>query len=96
MQAQIMQETIVSGTIINEGKRFRGAVVIEGERIKRVENLGAPVADDPLVIPGVIDDHVHFREPGLTAKADIESETRAAAAGGVTTCFDMPTTVSSR
>lgn len=93
MQAQIMQETIVSGTIINEGKRFRGAVVIEGERIKRVENLGAPVADDPLVIPGVIDDHVHFREPGLTAKADIESETRAAAAGGVTTCFDMPNTV---
>ena len=45
------------------------------------------------VLPGIIDDHVHFREPGLTAKADIESESRAAAAGGVTTYFDMPNTV---
>jgi dihydroorotase len=45
------------------------------------------------VLPGVIDDHVHFREPGLTAKADIESESRAAAAGGVTTYFDMPNTI---
>ena len=45
------------------------------------------------VLPGVIDEHVHFREPGLTDKADIESETRAAAAGGVTTFFDMPNTV---
>jgi dihydroorotase len=45
------------------------------------------------VLPGVIDDHVHFREPGLTEKADMESESRAAAAGGVTTYFDMPNTV---
>ena len=45
------------------------------------------------VLPGIIDDHVHFREPGLTAKADIESESRAAAAGGITTYFDMPNTV---
>jgi len=45
------------------------------------------------VLPGIIDDHVHFREPGLTEKADIESESRAAAAGGVTTYFDMPNTV---
>ena len=44
------------------------------------------------VLPGVIDSHVHFREPGLTEKADIESESRAAAAGGVTTFFDMPNT----
>lgn len=45
------------------------------------------------VLPGVIDDHVHFREPGLTEKADIDTESRAAAAGGVTTFFDMPNTV---
>ena len=45
------------------------------------------------VLPGIIDDHVHFREPGLTAKADIASESRAAAAGGVTSYFDMPNTV---
>jgi dihydroorotase len=45
------------------------------------------------VLPGIIDDHVHFREPGLTEKADIDSESRAAAAGGVTTYFDMPNTV---
>lgn len=45
------------------------------------------------MLPGIIDDHVHFREPGLTAKADIASESRAAAAGGVTSYFDMPNTV---
>ena len=45
------------------------------------------------VLPGIIDDHVHFREPGLTEKADIDSESRAAAAGGVTTYFDMPNTI---
>ena len=45
------------------------------------------------VLPGVIDDHVHFREPGLTAKADIGSESAAAAAGGVTSYFDMPNCV---
>ena len=45
------------------------------------------------ILPGVIDDHVHFRDPGLTEKADMESESRAAAAGGVTSFFDMPNTV---
>ena len=50
-------------------------------------------ADDTYVLPGLIDAHVHFREPGLTAKGDFESESRAALAGGVTTIFDMPNTV---
>ena len=50
-------------------------------------------AEDCVVMPGVIDDHVHFREPGLTAKADLESESRAAAYGGVTTFFEMPNTL---
>ncbi|MCP6060311.1 amidohydrolase family protein, partial [Klebsiella pneumoniae] len=66
-----------------------------------IENPSAPQgqfdqtvdATGCFVFPGIIDDHVHFREPGLTQKADIESESRAAAFGGVTSYFDMPNTV---
>ena len=97
-----MKTVIAGGTIVNEGQSFVGNVVIEDERIVEV----SPMADDHspqashvidatgcFVLPGIIDDHVHFREPGLTAKADIDSESRAAAAGGVTSYFDMPNTV---
>ena len=98
----IMRTLIQSGTLVNEGKTFEGTIVIEDGKITRIlQGNTTPEADYDevidasgcFVIPGVIDDHVHFREPGLTEKADMESESRAAAAGGVTTYFDMPNTV---
>lgn len=97
-----MKTLIKNGTIVNEGKTFRGYLVVDGEQITHIYNgEEAPRgsfdktvdASGCFVMPGVIDDHVHFREPGLTAKADIESESRAAAFGGVTSYFDMPNTV---
>ena len=97
-----MRTLIQGGTLVNEGKLFEGSILIEDSRIARIytEPHTPEASYDELIdasgcfiLPGVIDDHVHFREPGLTAKADIESESRAAAAGGVTTFFDMPNTV---
>ena len=97
-----MTTLVKGGTIVNEGRTFNGSLVIEDERITRIiEGNHTPEAsyDEVIdasgcfVLPGVIDDHVHFREPGLTEKADMETESRAAAAGGVTTYFDMPNTV---
>ena len=89
--------------MVNEGRRFKGGLLIEDDRIERIfddESLFSSMpagtginAEGCYLLPGVIDDHVHFREPGLTAKADIESESRAAAAGGVTTYIDMPNTL---
>ena len=96
-----MRTLIQGGTIVNEGKTFDGSIIIENEVISQiVQGNTIPEAsyDEIIdasgcfVMPGVIDDHVHFREPGLTEKADIDSESRAAAAGGVTTYFDMPNT----
>ncbi len=93
---------ISNATIVNEGKSVFGHVVIDGDTIQQVSFAALPPhgsydqyidAMGCVVMPGVIDTHVHFREPGLTAKADIESESRAAAYGGVTTYFDMPNTV---
>lgn len=94
---------IKNGTIVNEGKSFEGHLVVDGDRIAHIYNkveTAPPGSYDKtidakgcLVLPGVIDDHVHFREPGLTRKADMESESRAAAYGGVTSYFDMPNTV---
>jgi len=97
-----MRTVIQGGRIVNEGKLFDGSIVVEDTKINKiVEGETSPevVADEIIdasgcfVLPGVIDDHVHFREPGLTEKADIDSESRAAAAGGVTSFFDMPNTV---
>ena len=97
-----MTTLVKGGTIVNEGRTFNGSLVIEDERITQIiEGNHTPEAsyDEVIdasgcfVLPGVIDDHVHFREPGLMEKADMESESRAAAAGGVTTYFDMPNTV---
>lgn len=92
---------IQGGTIVNENRVFKGTVVIDDDRITDILEEGAAIREDAEVIdatgcyilPGVIDSHVHFREPGLTAKADMETESRAAAAGGVTSYFDMPNTV---
>lgn len=97
-----MRTLIQGGTIVNEGKKFDGSILIEDEKILHIiKGTHTPEAscDEVIdasgcfVLPGVIDDHVHFREPGLTEKADIDTESRAAAAGGVTTYFDMPNTV---
>ena len=97
-----MKILVNNATIVNEGKAFNGSIVIEGDCISDIfEGNNTPRgqfdatvdATGCFVLPGIIDDHVHFREPGLTAKADIRSESRAAAYGGVTTYFDMPNTV---
>lgn len=95
-----MRTLIKNGTIVNEGRSFLGDLVVDGEQIEEIYEGKAPRgiydqvidASGCFVLPGVIDDHVHFREPGLTRKADIESESRAAAFGGVTSYFEMPNT----
>lgn len=96
-----MRTIIEHGTIVNEGKSFQGSLIIDDDHIENVivgETTPCGSYDHHvdatgcLVLPGIIDEHVHFREPGLTEKADIESESRAAAWGGVTTFFDMPNT----
>lgn len=94
---------IKNATIVNEGKIFTGSVLIEGEFIKAVYKTDEEIpqavitevtdATGKLLIPGVIDDQVHFREPGLTHKGNIYSESRAAVAGGVTSFMDMPNTM---
>ena len=97
-----MKTLIYGATIVNEGRSFKGCLTLESDLIASItEGDAVPEghfdlrlnAEDCVVMPGVIDDHVHFREPGLTAKADIESESRAAAYGGVTTFFEMPNTL---
>ncbi|VAW28277.1 Dihydroorotase, partial [hydrothermal vent metagenome] len=90
---------IKSATIINEGQQFEGDVLIKNGRIKKIassisaENEEAVDASGKYLFPGVIDDQVHFREPGLTHKANIYTESRAAVAGGVTSFMEMPNTV---
>lgn len=103
MNNTYMSNTLIKGaTIVNEGKSFKGSIAVNNDCITDIfEENETPRgrfntivdATGCFVLPGVIDDHVHFREPGMTAKADIESESRAAAFGGVTTFFDMPNTV---
>ena len=95
-----MKRTLIhNATIVNEGRSVQGSVVIEGDRIAEVLTYGKKLSvpcDETIdatgccLLPGVIDDHVHFRDPGLTHKADILTESRAAAAGGVTSIMDMP------
>ena len=97
-----MKRTYIhNARIVNEGQTFDGAIVIENEVIAEVLKAGetptAPCdetidAQGMYLIPGVIDDYVHFRDPGLTHKADMTSESKAAAAGGVTSYMDMPNT----
>jgi len=96
------QVLIHNATIINEGNSFRSDLLIKDEYISAIgsrEQMQIPAnirvidASGLLLIPGVIDDQVHFREPGLTHKGDIFSETRAAAAGGITSFMDMPNTI---
>lgn len=85
--------------LVNEGRIAEGDLLIEGEYIARIgSGLSAPGArvidlEGHLLLPGLIDDQVHFREPGLTHKGDIASESRAAVAGGITTFMEQPNTV---
>lgn len=97
----MMKKTIINNaTIVNNGESHVGSLLVNGDRIERIvlggviesEGEGCMVVDATgmYLLPGVIDDHVHFREPGLTAKADMHTESMAAAAGGVTSVLDMP------
>jgi dihydroorotase len=91
---------IKNANIVNEGAIFSGDILIEGEYIKEIsESISAKSSDVHIIdaegkylLPGVIDDQVHFREPGLTHKADIETESKAAIAGGITSFIEMPNT----
>ncbi len=96
-----MRTLLTNALLVSDGRRQEGSLLIEGDTI-----AGTYRADEPLpsadrtmdlggalLLPGVIDDHVHFREPGLTHKADTASESRAALAGGVTSVMDMPNVV---
>ncbi|MBT1702693.1 dihydroorotase [Chryseosolibacter indicus] len=89
---------ILNANIVNEGKVFTADVLIKGQFIERIGENITVAADEVIdakgkyLMPGVIDDQVHFREPGLTHKATIQTEARAAVAGGVTSFMEMPNT----
>ena len=99
-----MHDTLLyNALIVNEGKRAVGYVVIDGQFIVTAGEGTPPAAvagecretidlGGAMLLPGVIDDQVHFRDPGLTHKADLSTESRAAVAGGVTSYMDMPNT----
>ena len=95
-----MKTLIKNAQIVNENQIFKGDLLIENDLILKIgndiseENAHRVIdADGKYLLPGVIDDQVHFREPGLTHKGDIESESRAAIVGGVTSFIEQPNTV---
>ncbi|MBO7160280.1 MAG: amidohydrolase family protein [Paludibacteraceae bacterium] len=94
---------IENAHIVNEGRIIKGAILVKNDSIDSIYKGEAPAsvrdkatqvidASDCWVMPGVIDDHVHFRDPGMIEKADFYTESRAAVAGGVTSVMDMPNT----
>lgn len=95
-----MKTIIKNGTIVNEGKRLTADILIANGRIEKIaEQISVPGqvqevdASGLFILPGCIDDQVHFREPGLTHKGNIYTESRAAVAGGITSFMEMPNTV---
>ena len=96
-----MSEILIKNAqVVNEGKIFKSDILIKGDFISEIsnkivhkENYRLIDAKNKLLIPGVIDDQVHFREPGLTHKATINSESKAAIAGGITSFIEMPNTI---
>jgi dihydroorotase len=99
-----MGTLIKNAQIVNEGKTFKGHLLIENERISKIFNSEDDITGfeanhevndirNNYLLPGVIDDQCHFREPGLTHKANINTESRAAVAGGTTSFMEMPNTV---
>lgn len=98
------KKLVVNARIVNEGQVVPGSVLIENDLIAEVfthtgaegfsnEEVEIIDAQNSFLIPGIIDDQVHFREPGLTHKANILSESRAAVAGGITSFMEMPNTI---
>ena len=98
---QVMQKYLFKDIlVVNEGKIATQDVLVEGERIERIDNsisekgkVTEIAGNGRYMLPGAIDDQVHFREPGLTHKADLFTESRAAVAGGVTSFMEMPNTI---
>ncbi len=95
-----MKTLITNAAIVNEGKTFLGNILIDGEIISKVSESEIKSSSEKTIdakgkylLPGIIDDQVHFREPGLTHKAEIYTEAKAAVAGGVTSYMEMPNTV---
>ena len=99
-----MKTLIKNATIVNEGLKYKGSVLINGENIEKIfphiipggfdlSGVNIIDANGLYLFPGVIDDQVHFREPGLTHKGDLTTESRAAVAGGITTYMEMPNTI---
>lgn len=104
MTSSPAKKLIKNAFIVNEGNIFKGDVFIEGDTIKEVssspikketegESIEIIDADGLYLIPGVIDDQVHFRDPGLTYKGDLYTESKAAVAGGITSFMEMPNTI---
>ena len=93
-----MRLLIKNAKLVNQGKSFYSDLLIEGEIIKKIapkihENADRVIDAKGLhLIPGIIDDQVHFREPGLTHKAEIYTESKAAVSGGITSFMEMPNT----
>ena len=93
-----MRTLIKNATIVNEGKSFKSNILINNQRIESISKNFPKDFDlvvdgkDKILIPGIIDDQVHFREPGLTHKATIYTESKAAVAGGITSFMEMPNT----
>ncbi|PCJ24811.1 MAG: dihydroorotase [Flavobacteriales bacterium] len=97
-----MKTLLKNAQIVNEGQIYKGHLLIEGERISKIyksdddiSGIDAEIIDihNNYLLPGTIDDQVHFREPGLTHKANINTESTAAVAGGITSFMEMPNTV---
>ena len=94
-----MNYILKNGVLVNEGRKTEADILIKNGKIEKIgpsiTELGAEIIDvkGSFILPGCIDDQVHFREPGLTHKASIYSESRAAVAGGITSYMEMPNTV---
>ena len=94
-----MNYILKNGVLVNEGRRTEADILVKNGKIQKIgpslKEVGAEIIDvkGSFILPGCIDDQVHFREPGLTHKASIYSESRAAVAGGITSYMEMPNTV---
>ncbi len=94
-----MNYILKNGVLVNEGRKTEADILIKNGKIEKIgpslKEVGAEIIDvkGSFILPGCIDDQVHFREPGLTHKASIYSESRAAVAGGITSYMEMPNTV---
>src|SRR3990172_9279648 len=91
---------IKNANIVNEGKVFKGSIFLQNEFISKISSNEIAEKADLIIdakgkylLPGIIDDQVHFREPGLTHKGEIYTEAKAGIAGGVTSYMEMPNTV---